>query len=249
MKEDQGLVGNNTLLDELLHLMTSPTELSARMARMSPQVLEGFVDKELLAQLIPRLSSLPFQLDGAKYHQSMFVNSLTKKPADENIGKWHVAAFLFQLVAVYDAMLQVVNLLSGCKIQPEKVTVDKLKKDIKLRFSGFDKMEALEQLALFSIRPAYQAFIELEKMSKQDWFIELKNYRNEFTHRQKTALVNKGTIYYFYKLPFDGRSLLPQPLIEKCGTYLSEMTAVYDRVYQALDQFGLVAYAKRNCEI
>ena len=140
--------------------------------------------------------------------------------------KWYLDAFFFEIISAYDTLLQELNVVYDMGLKPKQV-----------RWANRGTKES-KFLSLLKAKSS-KVFDYMEKERKEEWFENVRQYRNMAAHHHYVptdSLImgyDKPQIYIWY---LDDSGNLKREEISKCKTYLESMVGHIHQVWQEMTQ-------------
>jgi len=140
--------------------------------------------------------------------------------------KWYLDAFFFEIISAYDTLLQELNVVYDMGLKPKQVRwVDRNTKESKFLSSLKAKSS--------------KVFNYMEKERKEEWFKNVRQYRNMAAHHH---YVPTSALIMGYAAPqinigyLDDNGNMQSAEISKCRTYLKSMVEHIKQVWQEMAQ-------------
>ena len=140
--------------------------------------------------------------------------------------KWYLDAFFFEIISAYDTLLQELNVVYDMGLKPKQV-----------RWANRNTKES-KFLSLLKAKSP-KVFDYMEKKRKEEWFKNVRQYRNMAAHQHyvpTNALIMgyaEPQIDIFY---LDDNGNWKVEKIGKCRTYLKSMVEHIQQVWQEMAQ-------------
>ena len=142
--------------------------------------------------------------------------------------KWYLDAFFFEIMSAYDTLLQELNAVYDMGLKPKQVRV---------RWANRNTKES-KFLSLLKAKSP-KVFDYMEKKWKEEWFKNVRQYRNMAAHHH---YVPTNSLTMGYDKPdisicyFDDTGKVKEERISACSTYLKTMVGHIQQVWKEMAQ-------------
>jgi hypothetical protein len=176
---------------------------------------------------VPFMERRDFKLKAAKY----FVNKLKRMEkeagslasADRFLLEISLDAFLYELVGVFDALLQEINIIFQSPLDERSVSISKLIGKLPKSSQTRKKLAQIHG-------------------DTEGWFWQLREYRHHSAHRSMINLnfnyVNENTppVIYLHKNPLDiTQGANDEPIIQYCENSITRMNSLIQEISGLVD--------------